>query len=1269
MDATPESIVLHLLHTPLAAFIGKQLKDSGVKYLKEKFTDKGSYEERLISRVREFMQMQNEQHEVDWTRPERYFWQQDWVWQQVLAFRFFSETLPSLQVEDLPTTSSNMVQPSQAELTQFCTELWSFLGEDKELKKLFVAENYQQEIFEGNSRSEKRDSDIITRLAALEQRIVSTADIETVLAIAEREYIRVFNPKAAHTLLNKLTDYIQQQYNGNKSLLARHNYLIGLTYLEINESKQAHFYLVRAHELQPQNSIYRKVAVLSYARFGSRSKALELAQNIIAEDSLNPAAYAAQIYLAGAENLTTSLASIPVSVTEDKEFRLELFVLLNTLTYSDVELIFQNDLLEFSFPTIITFENRRYWIALAQAIIHFVIGTKLEGQDHQELEEAELTQLRAAYQFLVRYREAVYSAEKFIISGAVWFLRGLAGYYLTNNHTEFNDFKITFPQLSPSSKQHYGVWFATLLPRWTTSEEVLATLAQLSLDEDGNVAFLRFQHLQKLGRKSEAQASLMTALCAVDALELTAYTRARMYLEFFCEDEASRKAFIKTCRDRTQFLTGLPAYLLDAASIITDEARQEESAALLSQALALVDEQTVINYRFDLAGLYQQVKEFAKSNSLLLPLLAMATGAKREQVEVMYLHNLYHQNKNSVDLLQRLREWRNQHAPLRAFYFWEMELAGLLDDAPLLLEVAESARLAFPDDVRFYWKYLHGLHLTAAKGQLESEIARLIAEPERLPRANLFNIALLARLEGWRMKALALLYPMAVVRDDIEARENFFNAYLQSGGEHEETPSEASLGITVEFILNDVEQPPLLLLEDVVNGYHPFANKLLGLKTGDQFTVPNRSGVLLTGQIISLRTPYQALFKDISRQIGLQQGTFHAQAFTIDSGDIKQFEQTLITNFGGDEEARRLRIDELLEDVRMGRQGFSAVARGICSGNGLDAYRLITSDEGRGLPLVPQFLYEHIELKPELAYILDWSTLPLFYQLHEKGLITLPNSLWVARQIPDFLNALIAEKRRSFAPKMSVVISRNSIRPVFYGDDYKEREIDFLIKLLDWVNQYCQTRLVPEKLDLLRQADQEGREWLDDDENAYFAGIIDTLFLADQPDTLLISDDITFIELLQRKGAVVSSEKYLRSFHKDIFAEHILPLMLQQRYVGFTVDSETMYRVFMAEGGRFQGLSLRYLDSLSFNAALEFLSTIHIHDFLKQIYLSGSLLPDQMDRAAFTLYMSFLRFTKLTPGLAKQILGEIRHRFNLLPLEGDRVMLAFKMAWQHSRNS
>jgi hypothetical protein len=1121
-------------------------------------------------------------------------------------------------------------------------------------------------LVETSQRTEQQLAQVLALLNTAAQ--PASADVDAVLDIAEQQFIRQYNPRAALGLLTQLGEHLEQRHSENPVLNARYEYLVASAHRECGEAKLAYPHAVRAYRLQAHNRRYAADAALAEAGQGHLEKARATAQLLLDTTPTQPVAHAVLVFCQGVPQLPAALAQVPAEVAQTPAFRLTLLDLLELVDAATATLLLGRDLSDFPCPEPLTFDTERYWITVAQIIVQLEVGEvvyKNFAFAPQSTEQGS-AQLRSAYQVLTNYTQRLEGTEKRTLAGNALFVRGLAGYYLTGKASEFDDYKAIFFQQPVALQRRFGSLWANLLARWDMPAAVLAVLDVLDSDTDPNVDYLRFLQQRALKQADEARASLARDLGRAPVIETTFYTRATLYILLFCSTTEEREAFVDLCQSRGQLTQELPAKLLRAATLQANEERQAEMVQLLDECDALSQQQPDQLYTLDVAELYLLAKEFEKSMATLRRLPLASAPHVGLMAERLYIDNLYGLGKGSEELLQRLKDWRLTRPAELKYCFWELEVAELLHDLPRLLEVAEYAHAAFPEDGRLYYKYIYALHLLGLTDRLRPEIERVVAQPSLLGRPQLFNAAAIAKQAGWHRLALDALYPLACDRQDIQARDKFIHLALLSGDDVPATPTEAAIGTTVVFTIDGQPRPPLALtVAAVEGGQHPFASQLIGLRPGDTFTVPNalrsqpRHGV-----VQALLHAHTALFQDIVRQAEEQEGDFSIQTLKFDSPNFEDLKRVLIQQFGSDEQDRNDAIRELLAKCAVGESGFSAVARNVCSGNGLEAYQLLTSSETAGFFVAPLAWYEQVELRPDLAYVLDWSTLPLFYQLHQAELVTLPKSLWVAAQVPEFLQELIDEKERLPASRMSVSISKNAVRRIPYSDTYKEDELVFLRQLLAWAQQHCQSRLVPEKLDVVREAAREEKDWLTDDKHGYFAGVLDALFLADQADTLLISDDMVFNELLRRKGAVISAEKFLRTFAVEKFDTAILPVLLQSRYVGLAIDPEALLQLFISAGGSFRGAALQYLESLPLLVRENPQELLRIHQFMLQLYLMKSLTPAQISLAAVTVYVHALRYLNLVSALRSNVRSWIRRLFHLVPIHQTQILRDFDLAWQ-----
>lgn len=1113
---------------------------------------------------------------------------------------------------------------------------------------------------------------MLAKVNALTVSASHSADIDAMLNIAEQEFIRRYKSRTALQVLTQLGEHLHEHHGSNAALMARYEYLLNVAHRECGEATLARPHALEAHRRQGHNQRYAASAAVGDAEQGNLEGAQLIARHLLGLTPNDAVAHAIIVFGKGASQLAQALKQVPTEVTQDPRFKLTLLDLLEQVDAASAALIVGNDIKDFPCPDPLTFDTERYWIMLAQLIVQLIAGKAVYQNlafEPRAVEEG-MESLRRAYEVLSAYTHRLLGTEKYTVAGNALFFRGLAGYYLTGNAGEFDEYQAIFFQQPLTQQRRFGALWANLLARWDKPEAVLAVLDVLDTETDPNAEYLRALQLRTLDQADEARASLARDLSRASVIEATIYTRATLYLLLYCPTTEERQAFVNLCQSRGQLTQELPAKLLQAMAMQADENRQEEFVQLLDRCAALGQQQSNPFYTLDIAELYHLAKEYDKSLATLNLLPADATEQVLVMGERLYIENLYEWGKGGEELLQRLKKWRLTRPAELKYCFWELQIAEVLNDSALGLEVATHAHNAFPDDSRLHWKYLHHLYLQGQLTQLRAKLEQLVEQPTRLGRPQLMNAAALAKMAGWHRLSLAILYPLACDRQDIQARDKFFHLALLSGDDVATPPSEVAVGTTVVFTVDGQLHPPLPLTPAVIHGkLHPFANQLMGLRAGDTLTVTDSfQNRIRHVEMLNILDAHTALFQDIMRQNEEQEGLFSFQTLKLKNPGIEELQRVLIEQFGAQEQARHDAIRKLLAECATGESGFSAVARGVCSGNGLDGYQLLTSSESAGFYISPLAWYHELELTPNLTYVLDWSTLPLFYELHQAQLLTLPQSLWVASQVPNFLQDLIAEKEQLPESRLSLSISKDAVRGIPYSETYKQDELRALRKLLAWVQEHCQWRPVPEKLDVVLEALRQEKDWQGEDERDYFAGVMDTIFIADHANTVLVSDDMVINELLRRNGSLASSEKFLRAFAGEKFNPHILPILLQKRYVGLAVEAHVLLQLFFKAGGSFQGEALQYLESVSLIVRESPLELLRLHQFLQKLYLLESLTPAQLSIAAVTVYVHALRHLNPVPEL-RAVVRECIHRFfHLLPIHRKQIKQDFELAWQQLSN-
>lgn len=1267
LDISAESIITYLTGLELAKLAAQETSKEVFIRLKNKVFASPTYRQRLQQQLAQFLQ--DEGYFMNTAAGQsQYFWQLPWTWERVLAYRFFARPTP-LVLADLPAVAG-LIRPTQAELTAFCERLWAKLDEDSALRQLFIAENYQEAIFLGQQQNEAYFAALSAQIAELRQTLVTqpsdAGDLRFLLERVEEVFIERYRPFTALELLLGLLPYVEQHYRSNNALFARFQFLLGHAYAETGQHAQSTTHFQLAHEREKEQPLYAERAALAYARSGAVPQAQALLPKLLATTH-SAVGWAVDTFLRAGTTaeLAQQLAAVPLGVASSEQFKYTLAnLLLASNRPTDSQLVVAAELIAYGeAPIILTAANQRFQGLVALLVLQQDLHLEDYLQPFQRPARLPAApRLVAAHRVLVSYADQVRHSELAPRSASYFFLRGMVGYLLTGDEAEFADYQVVFTQVSAAEKQSRGFVWACLLSQWAGPEAALAVLAEVDTSQDVNSEYLRFQLLYELERMADAQASLALHLSRLRSLEDILFYRTLVYLQLFCDSEAQREAFVAGCRQRGQLASPLPRLLLEASVGYGNPANQEHREALLAQVRPLLTAEVSIHYWQQAAVLYGGLQQ----HQLLAELLAQFPPVPAElvaSIERLRLLNRYQLGEGDA-LRQDLARWRQHHGLDQQLSSWEIGFAQQLGDWELVAELAEAAGEVFPEDTRFRCVHLLGLYHTGRRGQLRPLLQAIADQPAEFSSQQLLNLATLALRAQKADLALALVYPLALDPTNIAARDKFFQ--LLVFGRPDQPPAvltTAAIGTVVRYAIEGEERPPLHLTEPILrSGQHPVAAQLVGLSVGNMFVMQDKLRARrLTGQVLAVTDPYTALFHDILTQSRREPGLLSMHSFNLENSSGAGFEQTLVREFGADGLAHQVEVQQALVEYSRGETGFSVFAGNTFSGNGLEAYQFFTSAGGPGFYVPPRQQYDHLPIEANWTYILDWSTLPLLHQLSKRKQLSLPGSLWVSAQLVSALEELVLYKQRSPAPRANVHVAGSVVRGHFYPPDFQAQEIARLQELLAWVCTHCQTRLVPEKLDMLRQADAE---LSDPDRGEYFDLLLDTAFLANHPHTVLVSDDTLISQILLPCDSVVSSEKFLTALYPERYEADLLPELLALRYVGLTVNPDQLVKLFVAAGGQFTGAAQQYLLSFSANVATDPLALFRMHRFLREVYLLGGLSPEQQSRAAVAVYVAGLQPLVLTTQLRQRLLGCIKYVCRLLPFAEQSLRRDFEQAWQ-----
>lgn len=1243
---------------------GKRVTD----YVKKLVTTKPTYRNRLATIIEQLLAEYRAEFNAATNDRQFYFFQSAFLWETALTYELFEQDSP-LRPDDF-TALPNMLPPTAAQLTEFSSRLRAAMKADKELEKRFLEENYQSITVHFALSAQGQLKEVLTQTTELLGRpdAQSIGLINAVLDAIERDDLAAYKPVTAQRQLHNLERVITRHLSGEHALLARLYFLLGRTHQEMGEIAQADRFMVRAYLLQPANLPYAEEAARAYVNLKHLPEAQAVLEKIERLDPFSAPAAAVRLALGKPDEFDQNLRAIPEFIAHDERFKLIALTLLADGTAGGemaVNLLLESDLRSYRPSTNLTLENRRFQSILALFIIERGLRQMspviILNEAPPQLDNADM---RAAHKVLKQYTDLLQSTEKSPVLTHHYFMRGVAGWFLATDITEYDELRRRFPSLSAQERQRYANQFVFALYQAKDYEAVLEIIDLLDTRAIPEVGFLRYSALRQLKRpKEEARAALGQHLDELDHLDDFVFFRALIYLEH-CDSLGDRLAFVEKSIQRQQVPAGLPVLVLKAQALAADPDQQEEVRRLVHEAQALLRTDTDTVYRQALATLYHELKDYEATAAVLEGWPGYPQSLE-QGAEWLRLTNQYHRRSESAALREDLRAWRLRYGIFTEFCIWEIQLAEMLHDWSRILEVVEAATGHVTDASGLRWAKVLALYKSKRRDELQTELETILQNPAMLRRRHLFNVAAMTAHIGHMDWAQQLLYPLACRRDDMVARGKYIQLSLNQPRNSTPPPEydRASLNTVVQYMVNGKPQRRITLTPETMDGgLSVWAKELLDKEKGRKYVMSHpTTGRDMTIELLEITDLHTGLFRDILYEVKAGDPELPFEQIEFGDGEIEQMYVALSSAMGAEGAARQVQNRQLFADYASGQTTFSALAVAVFHGNALEAYQVLTEQsqpDVPGLVVSPRSLFADLTINPDSLFILDWTSLPLMHRLSKQLGIMPRVKLGISLHVVEFLEQKLQEMQRSQPIEMTVEIIGDIVRPHFYPPEMHERHITYLMELLAWIETHCTTRIVAEKLDALRQASL--REGAHEEHTQY---LVDTTFLAAAHDAILVSDDSTFLQLSLRSGNTISTEAFLLALYPQEFETVIQPKLLDFHYLGLTISSSLLLQEFKVAGGQFTGRALQCLKCLPRQMLSEPGSIADMIVVLREIYLMGSLLPAHKSRAATTILTACFTYLPLNQSILTLLKQFISLKFMLLPEPMRDVLKDLEQAW------
>lgn len=1076
-----------------------------------------------------------------------------------------------------------------------------------------------------------------------------------------------FKPKTALNLFNSLeTRAYEKPVNDNNKIKSTLKFLKGLCKSELNnfDAKECALEFIEAYNLNKNDYKLRNRAVVEYLNVSDFVKAQTLADKILETEEYNINAWFVKAVLS--KDIKDFLKKIPKIVFENKGFQLSI---INQLLKIEKEKIFEN-LHEYGLKfdnnldnlNQLTFDNKNAWLININLSIQKLINQNplqyIAGDYFITNETSEIKNLCKKLEIFIDKLKNSEIAHSIIHSEFIFnYLK-----YTTTNNPEFakNIEKIYQSIENP-------IWFQTM-----------AICQVLNHIEDYGKSLL---FLEKFNKESN---DLHYEFFMFKSILLHLTNQDDKIDDLFVEYIETVKAF-----DERHFFNIYNAFFdiykrkSNTESIIKALEKIKPEKFINEELFNLFLVTTEIKYigNIDNQNAYNKLVELSKVDFFDEYLRNLITnnfeslGKRKEAINyiesyvvkskisetlrlyIILLNNQIHDKNDEErgkykELINLLEFWR-KNSPYIDEYLLKIEhnLYTQINRLDVLEEIDSILFNEFPNNEQYLLLYLNTLERSNNPELIQSISSNIKIDFEDENFGIIISNILLRN--NVDKKGFQILYNLAKNKKNISARRSYFSNSIALDNFFKKYDTVRANNWVIYKLNENVEKIKILSTSD-------FHKKFIDKSVGDTFThLSNMTGRINTITILEIFNEPLNLFKEIMDEIKSPVNELGFESFDAPT-DIKEFEKQLIENFGAIGTNEKIENEKSLKKYYNYEIGFSEITGITFRSDFINSYLILTNNPEYSFTTIPNKLTNEIDLKNDTNFILDFSTIQLFYFLEKEFNFSFKHHFIISYYVKNEIEEEITKEKHSPASPMTVQITLEGVKPYFNPENYKEQRITFLNSLLEWVSKNCKVDYVEEKLDSLPKLEEQ----IEKKENGIFKQLVDYMHLSIRNNgfRLISSDTTTFLfnHSHNFKHNILNPEKYLQTFYPEKCDLEFYRYLLKSKYIGININLEVLkneFIDFIAGKENFYPEAINNLQfTLNVNPDIIFTST----KFIKYIYLMLTL--SNLDKNRFSFQVLYLTLNGMNKELIKAFRINIQKEFKLLGDYYDEALNQFDLA-------
>lgn len=1075
-----------------------------------------------------------------------------------------------------------------------------------------------------------------------------------------------FKPRTALDLLNGLEDRIKNSQAGiDNKIKSKLLYLKALCKSDLEEysKEDSGKDFIQAYLLNTQDETLKKRACVEYLNLEDNTKAIKLADEIIQTNEYDINAWFVKVLTS--YNIKDYLNSVPKIVFNNYGFQHS--IIYQIIRIENLE--FFENLKEYGFELNIdfekykevTFDNKGSWLVDIDLALNKIFNkypTRYIAGDKFLFEDA--PEIKPTISLVEKFVNALDKTEIFNTINHQKFFYHYLNYINTNSDNDYENIQIVYKELDKP------FWFYTycmcqIFNHKKQFEKTLNLLNEFeSLEGELNSEYFLLKSVvfHLLGENNKIENLFDNYLETIEILtekHILNIDSAFLNIQYKNYDKELYKRELSKVLSKNFSFYELKVFfeILVKIKYIKEYEIEEvyHNLTMIKNCDKFnIDCKNLIADCLDFIGKRKDAIKYIETY------LDKSTISASLRLYIILLHKQLHDKDDEErgiykDLLDLLKFWRENNSYVDELLLgFEHNLYVEINDINNLEKIDKLLYQEFPESEKYLFFYLATLERKKSFDKIY-EISKEIKSDFEDEWIGVNISFIMIRNNINVSKGFEILYKLALDVNNTYARKNYFTASLLLNAFFEKY-DQVELGNWVAYKINDKIE------KKKITNNSGLSKEFIGRKIGDTFT--NKSTIsnnLNTIEIIEIYNDAMKLFRDISEEAHNPVNELGFESIQVPQNAI-DFQKFLIEQFGTSGSQEKERIDNLLNDYYNYRIGFTEIVRAVFKENYIDSYLHLTGIKGSKFTTIPIRLSQNININKICDFILDFSTLFLFYFLEKELEFKFIHKFKISSLIKTELEEELVELKNSPDSSMSIQITLQGIKKYDTPTDYKERRTEFINNLILWINQNCIIDTVEEKLDLIPKL-RENEIGFDTN---YMKMLVDYMHLSMRENHNLISSDSTLF-LFKRNadlyGNIITPEKYLTTFYSEKCNTDFYRFLLKSNYLGININIETLKNEFFDFITGRENYYILVLENLQYSINYNPNIIIHCVNFLKYLYLSNTLKIEDKNRYSSEIFRN--SFYGMPLVLINQYEKIIKQEFKLLGDYYDEILKEFNI--------